>query len=106
MEELGLFPKDSLISSKVLLCHLDRQSMDYALGSATKLRAQNISCEVYPEVAKMKKQLEYANRKSIPFAVIIGPDEIASGELALKNLETGLQEKTALDQIIKIVSRS
>jgi histidyl-tRNA synthetase len=105
MEELALFPKDSLISSKVLLCHLDQQSMEYALGSATKLRAENISCEVYPEIAKMKKQLEYANRKSIPFAVIIGPDEIASGELALKNLETGQQEKISLDQIINKVSR-
>jgi histidyl-tRNA synthetase len=103
MEELDLFPKDSLISSKVLLCHLDQQSMDYGLGCATKLRAQNISCEVYPEIAKMKKQLEYANRKSIPFAVIIGPDEIASGELALKNLVTGVQEKISLDQISKIV---
>lgn len=99
MEELKLFPKNSLTSSKVLLCHFDEESMIYALKVATDLRKENISCEVYPEVVKIKKQLDYANRKSIPYCVIIGSEEISTGLLTLKNLETGEQRKSTLGDL-------
>jgi histidyl-tRNA synthetase len=104
MEELKLFPKDSLISSKVLLCHFDQETLEYALKTATRLRSENVSCEIYPDVTKIKKQLEYANKKSIPFAIIIGSEEIATGQLTIKNLETGEQQKATVEEIIKIVS--
>jgi histidyl-tRNA synthetase len=103
MEELKLFPKDSLVSSKILLCHFDQESFEYALKTATTLRDKNISCEIYPDVTKIKKQLEYANKKSIPFAVIIGSEEMTSGQLAVKNLETGDQQKGTIDEVIKMV---
>jgi histidyl-tRNA synthetase len=104
MEELQLFPKDSLISSKILCCHFDQESLDYALKTASQLRSHDISCEVYPDLTKIKKQLEYANKKSIPFALIIGSEEVSSGLLTLKNLETGEQQKAPVDHIIKLVS--
>lgn len=100
MEELQLFPKDSLVSSKILVCHFDEESMTHSLRVATEIRGSNISCEVYPEVAKIKKQLDYANRKSIPYCIIIGSDEISSGLLTLKNLETGEQKKSTIQDLI------
>jgi histidyl-tRNA synthetase len=104
MEELKLFPKDSLVSSRILLCHFDQQSFEYALKTGTTLRNKNISCEIYPDVTKIKKQLEYANKKSIPFAVIIGSEEMASGQLTVKNLETGDQQKGTIEEVLKMVS--
>ena len=100
MEELQLFPKNSLVSSKILLCHFDQQSMTHALSIASEIRGANISCEVYPEATKIKKQLDYANRKSIPYCIIIGSDEISSGLLTLKNLETGGQRKSNLQDLL------
>lgn len=104
MEELKLFPKNSLVSSKVLLCHFDQPSFEYALGIAARLRAESIATEVYPDLAKMKKQLDFANKKSIPFAVIIGSDEMQTGILTIKNLETGDQQKLALEGIISLLT--
>jgi histidyl-tRNA synthetase len=104
MEELQLFPKGSLISSKLLLCHFDQANLEYALACASKLRDNNIACEVYPEVTKIKKQLDFANKKSIPFVAIIGSEEMSTGLLTLKKLETGEQEKLPIEQIIQRLS--
>lgn len=104
MEELALFPKNATTSSKVLLCHFDDDSMAYALKVATALRKENISCEVYPEVVKIKKQLDYANRKSVPYSVIIGSEEMSTGLLTWKNLETGEQRKSTLADLIASLS--
>jgi histidyl-tRNA synthetase len=103
MEKLQLFPKDSLVSSKVLLCHFDQDSFEYALGIARQLREEGIPTEVYPEVTKIKKQLEYANRKGIPYTIIIGSDEIATGHLTVKHLETGEQQKVPSAQISSVI---
>ena len=101
MEELGIFPTHTQISSKVLICHFDDESMAYGLGVVAKLRREGIASEIYPDVSKIKKQLDYANKKQIPYAILIGSDEISSGLIALKNLETGEQEKLQLNQIIE-----
>lgn len=106
MEELKLFPKDSLIVSKVLVCHLDEASMLYGLKVLTQLRSAGIACEIYPDQSKLKKQLDYANKKGIPFTVVIGSDEIQSGQLALKNMEAGEQQKLTVDQIILRITQS
>ena len=100
MEELKLFPKEATLSSKVLVAHFDAASMTYGLAVCQTLRNQGIASEIYPEVSKLKKQLEYADKKGIPFTIIIGPDEIQSGVLSLKNLAAGSQEKLTLDQVI------
>jgi histidyl-tRNA synthetase len=101
MEELNLFPKEATLSSKVLVIHFDSPSMTYGLSVAHTLRHNGIATEIYPDEAKMKKQLDYANKKQIPFAVIIGPDEVQTGILSIKDLTTGTQGKLSLEQIIE-----
>ena len=63
MEELGLFPDQTLTGSQILLAHFDEKAYGYALGVLSKLRAQGIRAEVYPDLNKMKKQLDYASKK-------------------------------------------
>jgi histidyl-tRNA synthetase len=105
MEELQLFPKASTISSVALVCHFDVQNFNYALGVASQLRQAGIACEVYPDISKIKKQLEYANKKAIPFAIIIGSEEMGSGMLTIKNLETGEQQKLSMEKAIDVIAR-
>ncbi len=100
MEESGLFPKQSQISSRVLVCHFDDDSFGYGLKVVAALRSAGIASEIYPDITRIKKQLDYANKKQIPFAIVIGSEEMNSGLLALKNLETGEQEKFYLDDIL------
>ena len=101
MEELKIFPKDTLISSKVLICHFDEENMRYGLGVLTKLRANGIASEIYPDVTKLKKQLDFANKKEIPFTLVIGSEEMKSGLLSLKDMGRGEQEKLSIDQIVE-----
>ncbi len=101
MEELGLFPKNANAAAKVLVCHFDEETKLYGLGALNKLRVAGLSAEIYPDQSKLKKQLDYANRKSIPYTLVIGPDEVKSGSLGLKNMETGEQESLTIDQIIQ-----
>ena len=100
MEELNIFPKETLASSKVLICHFDDASLRYGLGVLAKLRAAGIASEIYPDVTKIKKQLEYANKKLVAYAVVVGSEEMQSGLLAFKNMTSGEQEKLTLEQII------
>jgi histidyl-tRNA synthetase len=100
MEELSLFPKSAQISSRALVCHFDEPTFEYGLRVLASLRAAGISSEIYPDVSKIKKQLEYANKKHIPFALVIGSEEVSSGHISMKNLETGEQEKFYLEEII------
>lgn len=100
MEELKLFPRKAQVSSKALVCHFDQESFQYGLKILSSLRNAGIASEIYPDVTKIKKQLDYANKKQIPFALVIGSEEIQTGQLAFKNLETGEQEKFYLEAII------
>lgn len=104
MEELKLFPKEAQVSSKVMICHFDKASMQFGLNALSRLRNANIASEIYPEEAKLKKQLEYVNKKMIPYTIVIGSEEINTGNLAFKNMERGEQEKLTLDQIIDKLS--
>lgn len=101
MEEMKIFPKNTQVSSRVLICHFDHESMTYGLGLLTKLREEGIPSEIYPDTSKIKKQLDYANKKQIPYAMVIGSEEVSSGLIAFKNLETGEQEKFYLEQVIQ-----
>lgn len=104
MEELGLFPEDAGQASQVLICCFDKEGEFYALPLLQRLRAANISAELYPAGAKIKKQLDYANSKNIPYVVLIGSDEMQSGFLTVKNMLTGTQEKLTSDDIIAKIS--
>lgn len=101
LEELQLFPKEIQRSSKVLICFLDTESMRYGLKVLAALRASGIASELYPDESKLKKQLDYANKKMIPFAIVIGEEERKEGKLMLKNMDAGTQEKVSVEEIIK-----
>ncbi len=101
MEELQLFPKEAQISSTVMIAHLDEETMRYGLKVAHDLRQNGIATEIYPDQTKLKKQLDYANKKMIPFVIVIGSDEMKDGLLTIKNMEKGEQEKLSLNEIVK-----
>lgn len=104
MEELKLFPDATMISSTVMICYFDSETQHYALKVASTLREKNIATEVYLAVAKLKKQLDYANKKAIPYVIVIGSDEVKSGQLTFKNMQTGDQGKKTLQEIIADLS--
>ncbi len=104
MEELGFFPKKDTISTQILLVHFDAETRDYGLPLLRQLREAGINAEMYPDLAKLKKQLDYADRKGIPFVIVIGTDEMATGRLAFKNMATGQQNLRTMEEIIGQVS--
>ena len=103
MEELNLFPDNQTTSTKVMLSNFDKESFQFGLSILPKLRLAGINAEMYPDSVKLKKQLDYADRKNIPFVVLIGSDEIQSGQLTLKNMKTGEQTKVGVEEIISTV---
>ncbi len=101
MEELNLFPKEAQLSSKILICHFDEETLKFGLKALASFRKAGIASEIYPDQAKLKKQLDFANKKLIPYTIVIGPDEMKSGALSFKNMESGEQEKLTVEQIIQ-----
>lgn len=106
MEELKIFPEETELSSQVLICHFDDASMVYGLGVLAKLRSAGISSEIYPEQAKIKKQLDFGNKKKVSYVIVIGSDEVAAGILTLKNMTTGDQKKLTVDEIISSIQKT
>lgn len=92
IEELGLFPETVTSTSKALFVNYGEQEAFYALEAITKLRNSGIKVELYPDAVKVGKQFQYADKRGIPFAVIVGETEMSEGKFALKNLLTGSQE--------------
>ena len=103
MEELGLFPKDIDISSKVLFLNFGELEAKYCFKYLKELRNNNISSELYPNNDKIKKQMNYANNKGVQFVVMIGEDEMKSGQLTVKNMSTGDQNEMSISELIKII---
>jgi histidyl-tRNA synthetase len=101
MEELQLFPAQTKASTQVLVCHFDEPSRDYGFGILHTLRKNGIASEIYPEIARLKKQLDYANRKMIVYTIVIGAEEMQSGLLTIKHMESGDQQKLSLEHIIQ-----
>lgn len=100
LEELKLFPESTFSGTKVLLSNFDKQAENFALPILQKLRKADISTEIYPIAAKLKKQMSYADDKNIPFVILIGSDEIESGLLTIKNMKSGEQQKVKIEDII------
>ncbi len=106
MEELSLFPADAGQGTAVLLVPFDADGRAVALPLLNQLRQADTSAEMYPDLAKVKKMLDYANAKRIPLVVLIGSEEVQTGQLTLKNMLTGVQEKLTADELIAFVTRS
>lgn len=102
LEELKRYPEEvnQPTHTKVLFCCFDEASQLYATEALNKVRQAGIPAEVYPDLKKIGKQLDYANALKIPFAVMIGENERAGGELTFKDLNSGSQESLTLEKII------
>ncbi|TWI98751.1 histidyl-tRNA synthetase [Mucilaginibacter frigoritolerans] len=101
LEELNLFPEASSQSTQLLICCFDKEGEKFAFPVLQELRKKDINAELYPAGAKLKKQLDYANGKNIPYTIIIGSEEIESGLLTVKNMISGTQEKKSVEEILK-----
>ena len=104
MEELGLFPENIDVSTKVMFANFGNKEAAYCLPLLKELRANGISSELYPKAAKMKKQMTYANNKGVQFVIMVGEDEMESGILSVKNMESGEQKNLNINDVIKELS--
>jgi histidyl-tRNA synthetase len=103
MEALDLFPKTLLKRPQVLFANFGGAAVQSAYAFLHKLRNQNISCELYPTEAKLKKQLGYANTKQIQKVILIGPEELAEKIFILKDMETGTQSTHPLTDMVPLL---
>ncbi len=101
MTELDLFPKSNEAGLKILITTFDKESHRFAFSCLNQLRGAGINADLYPKPTKMQKQMKYANAIEVPYVLVIGSNEMESGQLALKNMIEGNQEKLTLDQIIE-----
>lgn len=104
LNQLDLYPKDSIKGTKVLFVNFGEKEEGFILPVISKLRQANISTEIYPDNAKMKKQMSYADSNKIPFVAIVGEEEMAEGKIALKNMETGEQSKLTVEECIAVLT--
>jgi histidyl-tRNA synthetase len=104
MHELNLFPGTVTSTTKVLFVNFGAEEEKYCLTFLSRLRLSGIPSEIFPDPAKLKKQMEYANRKTIPFVVLVGENEMKSGLMTLKNMTTGDQQSVSFDELVGLVS--
>ena len=99
MVGLDLFPEEVNFSTKVLFVNLGEAEQMASMQIIRTLRDAGIAAEIYPEAAKMKKQMEYANRRAIPYVVIIGSNELAERRATVKNMRTGEQQSVEFEAV-------
>lgn len=106
MNELNLFDKIDYTRSttKVMFVNFGPAEEKYCMPLLSKIRQQGINAEIYPDHAKIKKQFDYANKKQIPFVIVVGSEEMQSGLLTLKNMNTGEQKKLSIENIFSSLS--
>jgi histidyl-tRNA synthetase len=104
MTELDLFPNAVNSSTQVLFVNFGEKEQDYALSLLKKLRDQQISAEIYPQAAKMKKQMKYANDKNIPYVIMIGTKEISENLVTYKNMNNGEQNTITFDSFLTVLN--
>lgn len=100
LNALDLYPSDTLSSTRVLFLNFGEKEAQASLACVTRLRGEGIAAELYPDAAKMRKQLNYANSKHMPFAAMIGESELSKGIIALKDMESGNQENLTFDEVV------
>ncbi len=97
----NLYPKFEGDSTQVLFVNFGEKEQDYCLPLLFQLRDEDINAEIYPEAAKLKKQMTFANNKNINYVVLVGSDEMASGKLTVKNMKTGEQHAFTIEELIQ-----
>ncbi len=97
---LNLFPEDTNITTKVLFVNFGGKEQIAALKLLSQVRNAGIAAEIYPESVKMKKQMDYANKRSIPYVVLIGENELISGQATVKEMKKGEQKTIPFEELI------
>ena len=103
MNQLNLFPNQPEASVQLLFMNFGGEEELYSLNLLNKVRSCNINAEIYPDSVKMKKQMNYANKKSVPYVAIVGEDEMTQSKVTLKNMATGEQSMITIDELINVV---
>ena len=104
LNQLNLYPEEVTTATQVLFINFGEKETDYSLPIIANLRGQGIRCEIYPEASKMKKQMQYANQKGIPFVIMTGETEMAEGKVMLKNMTTGEQKLVSPEELINALN--
>jgi len=105
MEELNLFPPSITEEIKVLITYMDAEHQGNAFDILNTFREAEISSDMYPTAAKFAKQMKYADKRQVPYVIIIGSDEIESGNYTLKSLATGEQERLPIEEMVEKLKR-
>ncbi|MBC5864450.1 histidine--tRNA ligase [Flavobacterium turcicum] len=103
IEELGLFPQTVTATSAALFLNYGHKEALYAMQAIGKLRQAGVRVELYPDAAKLAKQFQHADKRGIPFAVLVGETEMEAGTYALKNLASGEQQNLTFDDLLKVL---
>lgn len=98
---LDLFPKNNATSTKIMFVNFGQKEAKHCLNLVTQLRAVGVNAELYPDSAKMKKQMTYANNKAVPFVALIGEDEMNKNTITLKDMQTGEQSSLSMVELIE-----
>ena len=106
LNTLDLYPKEAVCSTQLLFVNFGEKETEYSLPVVAKARQNGIRTEIYPDSAKMKKQMSYANAKGISFVAIAGENEIAEGKFTLKNMITGEQTLVTPDELVETLKSS
>jgi len=105
MNSEGLFPQEVTTTTQILFVNFGEKESDYCLPVVEKLRNAGVAAELFPQSAKMKKQMSYANNKGIPFVALVGEDEMKKGEITLKDMDKGEQSRHSPEELVnKFVS--
>ena len=99
LNQLDLYPEAVTTATQVLFINFGEKETDYSLPIVASLRKQGIRCEIYPDSSKMKKQMQYANQKAIPFVAMTGETEMQAGKVMLKNMTTGEQKLVSPEEL-------
>lgn len=102
MEELNLFPELFNEGTRIMITNFDETAAYYGLSVLGRLRQAGCNAEMYPDSSKLKKQLDYADRKNIPYVILIGSDEMETSKLTIKNMKSGQQSQLTIDEIIEL----
>ncbi|MGL4780238.1 MAG: histidine--tRNA ligase [Bacteroidales bacterium] len=103
LNQLELYPEDSLLTTQLMFVNFGETEEEYCLERIAELRKVGVRTELYPEAAKMKKQMSYADNKKIPFVALVGESEMRDNKISLKNMITGEQSVLTLEELIQAV---
>ncbi len=101
LNQLDLYPETVTTQTQLLFINFGEKEAAYCLPILAKARQAGIRCEIYPDQVKMKKQMQYANAKQIPFVALVGENEMNEGKVTLKNMETGEQQMVTPDELLQ-----